>query len=125
MTKSLTAVVALQLVEEGKLDLEAPARRYAPDLAAARGRPRPTPADPHVGGPCRREYVYGSTRYAMLGKVIEAAGGASFEEAVRKRILARAGMQVFPSPALGAHAGLVSTTATWPPTSRPWTAASC
>ena len=32
VTKSLTAVVALQLVEEGKLDLDAPARQYAPSL---------------------------------------------------------------------------------------------
>ena len=32
VTKSLTAVVALQLVEEGRLDLEAPARRDAPGL---------------------------------------------------------------------------------------------
>lgn len=32
-TKALTGTVALQLVESGELDLDAPAREYAPDLA--------------------------------------------------------------------------------------------
>ena len=31
-TKAITATAALQLVEEGKLDLDAPARRYAPQI---------------------------------------------------------------------------------------------
>lgn len=31
-TKAITATAALQLVEEGRLDLEAPAREYAPDI---------------------------------------------------------------------------------------------
>ncbi len=31
-TKAITATAALQLVEEGKLDLDAPAKQYAPDL---------------------------------------------------------------------------------------------
>ncbi len=31
-TKAITATAVLQLVEEGKLDLDAPARRYAPEL---------------------------------------------------------------------------------------------
>lgn len=32
MTKAITATVCLQLVEEGKLDLDAPARQYAPEI---------------------------------------------------------------------------------------------
>ncbi len=32
-TKAITGTAALQLVEEGKLDLDAPARNYAPDVA--------------------------------------------------------------------------------------------
>lgn len=32
-TKAITATAALQLVEEGKLDLDAPAKQYAPDIA--------------------------------------------------------------------------------------------
>lgn len=110
VTKSLTAVVALQLVEEGRLDLEAPARRYAPSLKL--------PDDVLVRhllthtseGNVGAEYVYGSTRYAMLDEVIEAILGESFGAAIRQRVLERARMRVHPSPALGAHAGLVSTT---------------
>jgi methyl acetate hydrolase len=32
-TKAITATAALQLVEEGRLDLDAPAKKYAPDIA--------------------------------------------------------------------------------------------
>src|SRR6516225_1942201 len=31
-TKAITGTAALQLVEEGKLDLDAPAKKYAPDI---------------------------------------------------------------------------------------------
>jgi CubicO group peptidase (beta-lactamase class C family) len=110
VTKTVTAVVALQLVEEGKLDLDAPARRYAsslrlPDDVLIRHLLTHT-SEGHIGV----EYVYGTTRYAMLEEVIEAILGESFETVIRERILERARMQVHPSPALGAHAGLVSTT---------------
>ena len=33
-TKAITATAALQLVEQGRLDLDAPAKNYAPDIAA-------------------------------------------------------------------------------------------
>lgn len=111
VTKAFTTVVAMQLVEEGRLDLDAPARHYVPDLKL--------PDDVRVRhllthtseGDIGEEYVYGSTRYAMLGPIIEAITERSFDQALRERVLKRAGMQVYPSPALGAHAGLVSTTA--------------
>jgi methyl acetate hydrolase len=35
-TKAITATAALQLVEQGRLDLDAPARRHAPELGALR-----------------------------------------------------------------------------------------
>lgn len=110
VTKAITAVVAMQLVEGGTLNLDAPVHRYV--------RSRPLPDDVlvrhllthtsegHVGA----EYVYGTTRYALLRAVIEAITGARFEDVIRQRILERAGMQAYPSAALGAHAGLVSTT---------------
>jgi CubicO group peptidase (beta-lactamase class C family) len=109
VTKSITAVIALQLVEEGRLDLDAPARQYAPGL--------PLPTDVLVRhllthtseGAVGAEYVYSSSRYAMLRKVIEAVADTSFDAVVRERILDRAAMQSYPSPDLGAHAALVST----------------
>ncbi|RXG98013.1 serine hydrolase domain-containing protein [Bradyrhizobium zhanjiangense] len=47
-TKAITGTAALQLIEEGRLDLDAPAKRYAPDLGKlqvidgfdAKGQPR-------------------------------------------------------------------------------------
>src|SRR5271155_6032957 len=33
LTKAITATAALQLVEQGRLDLDAPAKRYAPEIA--------------------------------------------------------------------------------------------
>lgn len=47
-TKAITGTAALQLIEEGRLDLDAPARRYAPDIGKlqvidgfdAKGQPR-------------------------------------------------------------------------------------
>ncbi|MDA9399594.1 serine hydrolase domain-containing protein [Bradyrhizobium sp. CCBAU 45389] len=47
-TKAITGTAALQLIEEGKLDLDAPARKYAPDIGKlqvidgfdAKGQPR-------------------------------------------------------------------------------------
>jgi CubicO group peptidase (beta-lactamase class C family) len=36
MTKALTATAAMQLVEQGKLDLDSPATRWVPDLAGTR-----------------------------------------------------------------------------------------
>ena len=110
VTKAITAIVAMQLVERGTLSLDTPVHQYV--------RSRPLPDDVlvthllthtsegHVG----TEYVYGTTRYALLGTVIEAITGARLEDVIRQRILEPAGMQAYPSPALGAHGGLVSTT---------------
>lgn len=109
VTKSITAVIALQLVDEGRLDLDLPARQYAPGLSI--------PNDVRVRhllshtseGTVGTEYVYSSSRYAMLKNVIEAAAGTSFDATIRARVLDRAAMQAYPSPGLGAHAALVST----------------
>lgn len=109
VTKSITAVIALQLVDEGRLDLDAPARQYAPGLSI--------PDDVSVRhllshtseGTIGTEYVYSSSRYAMLTHVIEAVTDTSFDAAMRARVLERAAMQPYPSPDLGAHAALVST----------------
>lgn len=110
VTKSLTAVVALQLVEEGRLDLDAPARRYAPALKLP-GQVLVRHLLTHTSeGDPGAEYVYGTNRYAMLGDVIEAIGGERFEDAIRRRVLERAGMRLHPSPGLGAHGGLVAST---------------
>ena len=109
ITKSLTAIVALQLVEEGRLDLDAPARQYASELSVPQ-EVRVRHLLSHTSeGTIGTGYIYSSTRYAMLGRIIEAAAETTFATAVGCRILDRAGMPPFPSPDLGAHAALVST----------------
>ncbi len=102
-------MIALQLADEGRLDLDAPARRYAPDLSVP-----DTVSVRHLlshssEGTVGTGYVYSSSRYAMLRQVIEAVSDTSFDAVVRTRILDRASMQWYPSPDLGAHAALVST----------------
>jgi CubicO group peptidase (beta-lactamase class C family) len=110
VTKAFSAVVAVQLAESGMLDLEAPARQFAPGLSlpdAVRVRHLLT----HTSeGEIGSEYVYGTTRYAMLGKVIEGITDSSLSDVIAQRILEPAGMRSYPSPGLGSHAGLVSTT---------------
>ncbi len=109
VTKALTAVVLMQLVEEGRLDLDAPAGAAIPD--------RELPGDVRIWhlmthtseGIVGEEYVYGTNRYAMLGPIIASIEGHGLDEVLRDRVLDRAGMQAYPSPDLGAHAGLVST----------------
>ena len=80
------------------------------DLALPEDVLGPTPADPHAGRPCRLGIRVRHQRYAMLGKVIEAVRRRELRGGPASARPRRAGMQVFPSPALGAHAGLVSTT---------------
>lgn len=111
VTKALTAVIALQLVEEGRLNLDAPARHYVPDLKLPDNVLVRHLLTHTSEGRIGEEYVYSTTRYAMLGPIIEAIAGHNFDQTLRERVLERAGMQAYPSPALGAHAGLVSTAA--------------
>ncbi len=109
VTKSMTAVIALQLVEEGRLNLDAPALQYAPELGVPTGVSVRHLLSHTSEGDVGTEYVYSSSRYAMLGTIIEAVTDSSFEAVVRSRVLDRAAMRAYPSPYLGSHAGLVST----------------
>jgi CubicO group peptidase (beta-lactamase class C family) len=110
VTKALTTVVIMQLVEEGHLDLEAPVRRYVPALNLPDDvlvRHLLTHTSEGVVG---AEYVYGTNRFSYLAAVVEAVAGRSFADALGERVIGRAGMRPYPSPDLAAHAGLVATT---------------
>ena len=140
-TKMMTAVMVLQLVAEGKLDLDATAGSYLDhatkagignvDAASLRSLlnmtsgvpnysdvPGPTPDVPalvqalldnptaHFGADDSLDlvrglppdfqpgqaYAYSNTNYTLLGKVIEAVTGMSFEENLQTRIFDPAGM---------------------------------
>ncbi len=109
VTKAFTAVLAIQAAERRSLKLSEPVSRYVPDFS---GPPDVTIAQllSHTSeGIPGEEYVYGSSRYALLARVLEAATGQTFERLLRARIVEPAGMQWHDSPLLGAHGGLVST----------------
>jgi CubicO group peptidase (beta-lactamase class C family) len=134
ITKAFTAVLVLQLADEGRLDLRAPIRRYLPDYAGA-GADRVTvhqllthtsgldqydrvasyeeavakgmevyqlphaPAEllaRYASGRLVREpgaaFDYNNADYVVLGAIVERVTGASYEEALRRRILAPLGL---------------------------------
>lgn len=109
VTKSLAAVIASQLVEEGRLDPELSVRSYAPTVDVPTGVRVRHLLTHSSEGEIGADYQYSSARFAQLREVLEAAAGTSFEEAVCTRVLNPAGMQEYESPRLGPHGGLVST----------------
>jgi CubicO group peptidase (beta-lactamase class C family) len=134
ITKAFTAVLVLQLADEGTLDLRAPIRRYLPDYAGpgadrvtvhqllthtsgleqydrvasyeeavAKGMevyqlPHP-PADllaRYASGRLVHEpgtaFDYNNADYVVLGAIVERVTGASYEEALRRRLVAPLGL---------------------------------
>ena len=116
--KSFSAIVALQLAEEGKLDLQAPVTRYLPWfevggghepitlhhlLAHTSGLPAGTDFSPdqryeiwalrdvEAAAPGSR-VRYSNVGYRVLGLVLETVTGESYEAMVTQRILQPLGM---------------------------------
>lgn len=120
-TKSFTGVAALQLVEAGKLDLDAPIGRYLADLPAA-WRPIPVrhllshqsglpdivdgqgvigsneaeawaavTAKP-VDAADGNRFAYNQTNYALLGRIISQQAGIGFADFFQQRQFTPAGM---------------------------------
>ena len=128
VSKQFTAATILRLVEDGKIDLQAPLTRYLPEYRADTGSKvtihhllnhtsgipsytddpefmqgevhRPIPLMELVGKYCSgdfqfepgSEYRYNNSAYVLLGAIIEAVTGTSYEEAVQEMIFEPAGM---------------------------------
>src|SRR5687768_17383756 len=130
MTKPMTAIVVMQLVQEGKVRLDAKVSQYLPYYPAETGQRITVEQllnhtsglqqdigfidDPIVAAinadmlsndslvklisrrPLRFEpgtgYGYSSDGYAVLGAIIEQVTGRSYWDALRERVLQRAGM---------------------------------
>ncbi|MDX2233925.1 MAG: serine hydrolase domain-containing protein [Hyphomonadaceae bacterium] len=109
VTKAFTAVLLMRAVEQGKLSLDDSVSRWNGDFS---DRPQITLRHiaAHVSeGEVGREYVYSTTRYSKLGDILAQAYGArSYEDALRRELIAPLGMTWRESPHLGAHAGLVA-----------------
>lgn len=122
ITKTFTAVLVMQLRDEGRLDLHDPVGRYLPDishgdvtihqlLSHASGIQREpvghiweTLRMPDLGEMLARvadaervlrpyeQFHYSNLAYAVLGAVVERVRGQSWESALHERILAPLGM---------------------------------
>jgi CubicO group peptidase (beta-lactamase class C family) len=118
--KSFTAVVALQLVEEGVLDLDAPISEYVPwltigsastpitlhhllthtagliessDLAPASNYDVIALADTELGFAPGEHRWYSNIGYRAVGVVLEAVTGVPYGELVQRRVLDRLGLR--------------------------------
>ncbi|GLF96784.1 serine hydrolase domain-containing protein [Streptomyces yaizuensis] len=122
ITKTFTAVLVLRLRDEGLLDLEDPVERYLPEAGLGQvtiaqllghsaglsaeppgpwwertpGALRPELADVLGEGagthPVGRRHHYSNTGYTVLGALVAAVRGGTWEEALRREILEPLGM---------------------------------
>lgn len=119
ISKSFTCIALLQLVDEGKLDLDAPVKEYLPEFKV-KSRFRPitlhhlmTHSAGIVGGalstpemwsemhllngteatlPPGKLFNYSNAGYEVLGLLLERMTGRTFEQVIRSRILDPVGM---------------------------------
>ena len=104
LSKSMTALAVQQLVDEGLIDLDAPAVRYAPGYAV--------PADVTVRmllnqtsgfgyyeslarasvGESYGQFSYANANYDLLGRIVESVSGESYASYLRANIFDVAGM---------------------------------
>jgi CubicO group peptidase (beta-lactamase class C family) len=134
ITKTFTAVLVLQLRDEGLLDLNDPVERHLPDTPVGRvtvaqllahaggvgaeppgpwwertpGEVRPTLADvlddPPLRHPPGRRFHYSNVGYATLGAVVERLRGRTWAEALSAEILGPLGMTETGIAPVGARA---------------------
>lgn len=87
LTKPFAAVVILQLVEDGRLDLDAPVSRFGVSLANSQNiTVRHLMTHTSEGEPGSR-YCYNGARFGQLDLVVRGASGASFEQLLNEAIL--------------------------------------
>jgi len=86
VTKPISAVLTMQLVEEGLIDLDAPVSEYGIDLGneAITVRHLLTHTSEGIPG---TSFAYNGNRYAYLGGVMEKASGKTFAALLRERII--------------------------------------
>jgi CubicO group peptidase (beta-lactamase class C family) len=111
VTKAVTGIALVQLEEAGALNLEDPIAAWDENWDGPEHVTVGQVAAHLSEGTPGSTYVYSSGRYARLQTVIERASGHAFADYICAEILRPSGAECRPSPALGAHAGLVSTVA--------------
>jgi CubicO group peptidase (beta-lactamase class C family) len=86
LTKTFASTLVMQLVEEGKVNLDDPMSKYSRDFKDDGVKVRHVLTHTSEGTPGER-YSYNGDRYASLGAVIEKASGKSFRTALAENIL--------------------------------------
>jgi len=93
LTKTFASQIILKLVEEGKIDLDDPAKKYGVDIEGDSGiTVRHLFTHTAEGTPGSR-YKYNGHLYSFLGRVVEKASGRSFRDLVTEHILEPTGME--------------------------------
>jgi len=105
VSKSFTALCVMRLAEAGALDIDAQLSQYLPDAADGDKLTLrqllnqtggldtyQTPSDYRVSRP-QGEHIYSNINYDLLGQVIEAVSGQSYEDYVTENIFRPLGME--------------------------------
>jgi CubicO group peptidase (beta-lactamase class C family) len=92
LTKTFASTIILQLVEEGKIDLDAPVSRYHVKIEGADVIRVKHLLSHTSDAPPGARYRYDGNRFAELETVIAAASGRSFAELVCQRIIRPLGL---------------------------------
>ncbi len=93
LTKTFAVVILLQLVEEGRLDLQTPVSTWNVDLPGAEAiEVRHLMSHTSEGVP-GAAFLYNGNRFGELDKVIEGVSGRTFAELIVERILGPLGLR--------------------------------
>lgn len=87
LTKTFAVTIILQLVEEGKIDLDAPVATYGVDLPAEKPVRIVHLLSHTSSGTPGEQFKYDGNRFALLTQIAEAASGNSFGELLDERII--------------------------------------
>ncbi len=105
ISKTFTSTAVMQLVEKGKLDLDAPLSRYLPGshegqritirqlMNHTSGIDTYMTVDNYSITSNQGEYVYANANYGLLGKVIESVSGMSYRDYLSANIFQPLGMK--------------------------------
>lgn len=88
LTKTFASTVILQLVEAGKVDLDAPVSKYGIALDEFQGVIRVRHLMSHTSeGVPGSQFKYNGNRYALLDQVVQSASGSTFGQLVCEHIV--------------------------------------
>lgn len=126
VSKSFTALCIMQLAEQGKLSLSAPLSLYLPSVTDASKitilqllnhtsglGEHQNAGNCHIVG-VQGKHVYANVNYSLLGEVVEAVSGMSFEDYVTANVIKPLGMDsTFANPSEAVNKGLARGHSNW------------